>query len=68
MAGSYSIMTFLELFSFCGGSSLAINLLCPGRNNHRWLWIEVFADLFYSNESIHISGVFENAPSISRDS
>ena len=50
MAGCYSVTSFLELFSFCGGSSLA---LC-------FVWCNIdgfelkFADIFYSNDSIHL--------------
>jgi hypothetical protein len=53
MASSYSITNFLELFSFCGGSSLALCFV--------WATIDSFelkfTDIFYSNKSIHIWGI-----------
>jgi hypothetical protein len=53
MAGSYSVTTFLALFSFCGGSSLA---LCFIRATIDGLELK-FANIFYSSQYIHIWGI-----------
>jgi hypothetical protein len=53
MAGGYSVTTFLELFSFCGGSSLA---LCFDRCNIDGFELK-FADIFYSNKTLQVWGI-----------
>jgi hypothetical protein len=53
VAGGYNVTTFLELFSFRGGSSLALRFVRVDIDG-----IELkFADIFYSNESIQIWGI-----------
>jgi hypothetical protein len=53
MAGGYSAMTFLELFSFFGGYSLALCFVLAAIDGFELN----FADIFYSNQSIQIWGI-----------
>jgi hypothetical protein len=52
MAGGYSVTSFLELFSFRGGSSLALRFVRCDVDGFELK----FADIFYSNETIHLWG------------
>jgi hypothetical protein len=53
MTGGYSVTTFLELFSFCGGSALALCFVRAAINGFELK----LSDIFYSNKSIHIWGI-----------
>jgi hypothetical protein len=56
MAGGYSVTTFIKLFSFCGGSSLA---LCFVRCDIDGFELK-FAYIFYLNDTKHLWGTCEN--------
>jgi hypothetical protein len=52
MVGGYSVSSFLNLFSFCGGSSVALRFDCCDIDG-----IELkFADIFYSNKTFQVWG------------
>jgi hypothetical protein len=53
IAGGYSVTSFLELFSFRGGSSLALRFVRCAINGFELK----FGDVFYSNDSIHLWGI-----------
>ena len=53
MAGGYSVTSFLELFSFCGGSSLALRFVRCDIDGFELK----FADIFYSNETLQVWGI-----------
>jgi hypothetical protein len=52
IAGDSTVTTFIELFSFCGGSFLALRFV---RCNIDGLELK-FADIFYSNKTVQIWG------------
>ncbi len=53
MAGGYSVTSFLELFSFRGGSSLALRFVRCDIDGFELK----FADIFYSNETLQVWGI-----------
>jgi hypothetical protein len=53
MAGGYSVASFLDLFSFRGGSSLALRFVRCDIDGFELK----FADIFYSNETVQLWGV-----------
>jgi hypothetical protein len=53
MAGGYSVTSFLELFSFHGGSSLALRFDHCDKDGFELK----FADIFYSNKTLQVWGI-----------